>query len=170
MNFYITSGTPEFLETVVAKYPNENMLLLHGNDGKSVILHETDGKTKFAAPRKYEVRAGKNALEQRGYFVMYHLSLEDTSREVFINKFNEGSHLLDDEQLIISYRLLVPQKGSDLVLFLTQWTGLHSYEAWQNSSAYQAAFAPLLQQKSGSVQSMFYGESYVTTYAAHQAE
>lgn len=49
MYIYLTSGTGDFLEQVKNKYPNDHMILIHG-EGNSVLIHETEGKTVFAAP------------------------------------------------------------------------------------------------------------------------
>ena len=44
------------------------MILIHG-EGNSVLIHETEGKTVFATPRKFEVLDSVNDLEEHGFFV-----------------------------------------------------------------------------------------------------
>ena len=39
VKFYLTSGTPEFMERLMNKYAKEPMILLHGK-GNSVVMHE----------------------------------------------------------------------------------------------------------------------------------
>jgi len=54
MNLYMTSGTPEFMQSIKKKYPNEELFLLHGT-GNSVLIHETSSKPffKFLETMKY---------------------------------------------------------------------------------------------------------------------
>ena len=54
MNFYVTSGTPDYMEKLIEKNAQHPLILLHGN-GNSVVLHESDKKSIFAVPRKFEV-------------------------------------------------------------------------------------------------------------------
>ena len=169
MNFYMTSGTAEFMEKLVAKYPNEQMILLHG-EGKSVVLHETEGKTLFSLPRKYVVDTSHGVLEQRGYFTLFHLSLDSASREVFTQRFKDVTASLNDDATMIGYRLLSPKKNTEQLIFLAQWTGPASFEAWKNSNFFKTNMAPLLQTESSSVQKIFDGESYLATYTAPPVE
>ena len=41
MNIYMTSGTPEFMESLKEKYAAEGLIAMHGH-GNSLLLHETD--------------------------------------------------------------------------------------------------------------------------------
>ena len=68
-NLYIAIGTADFMQTLQGKYKKEQMILAH-NDVNSILLHETDKKTKFAAPKKYNIVASEGQLEQHGYFAL----------------------------------------------------------------------------------------------------
>lgn len=87
MFIYLTSGTADYMEKLLKKYvPKEQMIVLHGS-GNSVLLHETEGKTLFATPRKYEVIDSVNAIEQSGYFVFNNIPVADEGRPVLKNVF-----------------------------------------------------------------------------------
>jgi len=145
MYIYLTSGTGDFLEQVKNKYPNEHMILIHG-DGNSVLIHETEGKTVFATPRKFEVLDSVNELEERGRFL-------------------ERSRAIENEPGFVAFRLLRPIK-SDTYIVMTQWNGPHSFEAWKSSRAFESAHAKRDDSSGVSQQNIFSAASYVTTYSA----
>ncbi|MCM3388622.1 antibiotic biosynthesis monooxygenase family protein [Ureibacillus chungkukjangi] len=170
MFIYLTSGTADYMEKLLKKYvPKEQMIVLHGS-GNSVLLHETEGKTLFATPRKYEVIDSVNAIEQSGYFVFNNIPVADEGRPVFEKRFLSRSGTIEKEPGFIAYRLLRPI-GSDTYVVLTQWTGPSSFEAWKNSRSFKEAHSkpdhttPGVQQ-----QNIFNAASYVTTYSGKLAE
>ena len=169
MNFYMTSGTGDFLLKLIEKHPNENLILLEGQ-GKAVVLHETTEKTIFSLPKKYEVADAFGELKQKGFFVLYHLSIEGGRRDLFKQQFLKVSNTLKNDPSLISYRLLMPKKNSEHVVFISAWGGPASYEVWTNSELYKANFESLFEMEASSVQKIFDGESYVATYSAREIE
>ena len=159
MNFYMTSGTADFLQKLIDKHPNENLILLEGQ-AKAVVLHETTGKSIFSLPKKFEVADSLGKLQQKGYFVLYHLSIEADRRDLFKQQFLKASgDTLKNDTSLISYRLLMPKKNNEHIIFLSQWGGPASYEVWTNSAQYKNNFEPLFQISPSSVQRIFDGES-----------
>ena len=67
MNIYMTSGTPEFMESLKEKYAAERLIAMHGQ-GNSLLLHETEGKTVFQTPRRYEVIGSSGTLARKWLF------------------------------------------------------------------------------------------------------
>lgn len=164
MFIYITSGTPDYMEKLQAKYKKEEMILLYGV-GNALLLHETDGKTKFATPRKYEVVRSLNKIEQRGYFAIQHIPVDDEAKPIFEQQIINGFLHINHEPGLISFRFLRPIK-SDTYVVITQWIGLHSYEVWKNSKSYkQLEQRTVLGEKK---QNIFNAGSYVTTYSGVQ--
>ncbi len=170
MYIYLTSGTADFMDNLRRKYlPKEKMIVLHGA-GNSVLLHETEGKTVFSTPRKYEVIDSVNPIEQTGYFVFNNIPVSDEGRPVFEKRFLSRSRAIENEPGFIAYRLLRPL-ASDTYIVLTQWTGPSSFEAWKNSRAFKEAHSkpdrttPGVQQ-----QNIFNASSYVTTYSGKISE
>lgn len=164
MYIYLTSGTGDFLEQVKNKYPNEHMILIHG-EGNSVLIHETEGKTVFATPRKFEVLDSVNDLEEHGFFVFNNIPVTDEGRPVFEHRFLERSRAIENEPGFVAFRLLRPIK-SDTYIVMTQWHGSHSFDAWKSSKAYETAHARRDDSTGIRQQNIFSAASYVTTYSA----
>lgn len=164
MYIYLTSGTGDFLEQVKNKYSNEHMILIHG-EGNSVLIHETEGKTVFATPRKFEVLDSVNDLEEHGFFVFNNIPVTDEGRPVFEHRFLESSRAIENEPGFVAFRLLRPIK-SDTYIVMTQWHGPHSFDAWKSSKAYETAHARRDDSTGIRQQNIFSAASYVTTYSA----
>lgn len=165
MNLYTASGTPDFLQKITEKYPQEHLILLTGVD-KSIILHETEGKTIFSLPQKYVVAESYGDIEQYGYYVLHHFSADGGNRDMLVQQFKTVLGKLYDDPTIRSFRLLTPQKGKGQVVFLTHWSGPHSYESWTNSNIYKNHFESILNVEAQSIQKIFDGDNYIATYNA----
>ncbi|MGN7477898.1 Target of RNAIII-activating protein [Solibacillus silvestris] len=168
MNFYVTSGTPDYMEKLIAKNPQHPLILLHGN-GNSVVLHETDKKSIFAVPRNFEVIAQKGQFEQKGYFTFYNMPIMSDERPVFEKKALDIIPSLNSNDGVIAYRLLRPIKA-ETYLFIIQWGGPASYEVWKNGDYYKTSFSPVFEGNTPALQSMFNSSSYITTYSAPPRE
>lgn len=162
MNFYITSGTPNFMERLLKKYRSENMIILYGTQ-ETLLLHETNRKTVFQTPRKYEVVHGVNELVQKGYFVINHFPVSDEARPIFEKHFLSRTVDMEKEPGFIAFRLLRPIK-SDTYVAISQWVGKHSFEAWKNSKVYSEGLLGLQKQN------IFNASSYLTTYTGVQTK
>lgn len=164
MHIYLTSGTAEFMEQVKNKYRNEHMILIHG-DGNSVLIHETEGKSVFATPRKFEVLDSVNELEERGFFVFNNIPVTDEGRPVFEHRFLNRESTIEDEPGFVAFRLLRPLNG-DTYIVMTQWNGPHSFEAWKNSKAFKAAHPERKDVTATGIrqQNIFSAASYLSTY------
>ncbi|ATP41770.1 Target of RNAIII-activating protein [Solibacillus sp. R5-41] len=164
MNFYITSGTPDFMEKLIAKNHKESLILLHGN-GNSVVLHESPKKSFFAVPRNFEVLDQKGQFEQKGYFTFYNMPILSDGRPVFENAVSDVITSLKTDSTVIAYRFLRPIKA-DTYLLIIQWVGPASFDVWKNGQNYKAKIAPILEGKASVIQSMFDTSFYMTTYSA----
>ncbi|MFX3673797.1 MAG: antibiotic biosynthesis monooxygenase [Paenisporosarcina sp.] len=167
MNIYLTSGTPEFMESLKEKYANEKMIVLHG-EGNAVLMHETNGKTVFSTPRKYEVIDSSGELTDQGYFVFNNIPVTDEGRPIFEHRFTNRARAIEDEPGFIAIRVLRPV-SSDTYIVLTEWTGPGSFEAWQSSQAYSKAHEKRSTDDGMDKKpNIFSSASYVTTYRAVQ--
>lgn len=131
MNLYMTSGTPEFMETIKKKHSNEELFLLHGV-GNSVLIHETTGKSIFQAPRKYEVLESYGNLSGKGYFVLQHIPVSDEGRPIFEFQYTKLTSTVEKEPGFIALRVLKPLK-TDTYIILTEWSGPSSFDVWEKS-------------------------------------
>lgn len=168
MNFYITSGTPDFMEKLITKNQQEPLILLHGN-GNSVVLHESHKKSIFAVPRSFEVLDERGLLEQRGFFTFYNMPILSEGRPIFEKTVTEAISSLKNDTTVISYRFLRPIKAETYLLII-QWVGPTSFEVWKNDDHYKESIAPILEGRATIIQSMFDTSFYVTTYSAPPKE
>ncbi|MEK4230652.1 antibiotic biosynthesis monooxygenase family protein [Solibacillus sp. FSL H8-0538] len=164
MYIYLTSGTADYMEKLVEKYTKENLLILHGN-GNSVLLHESEKKSVFAMPRKFEVIDGVGDLQQKGFFVFHNIPVTEEGRPIFEKQFLEQTASLKSDSSLIAYRFLRPVKAETYII-LTQWPGPASFEVWKNSSHYKNNIAPLIEESTSTVQAIFHATAYTTTYSA----
>ncbi len=169
MFLYITSGTADYMEKIRKKYVDkETMIILHGSSN-SILLHETDKKSLFATPRKYEVIDQVNTLEQKGYFVLNNIPVSDEGRPVFEQRFLNRARAIETEPGFIAFRLLRPL-DSDTYIVLTQWTGPNSFEAWKNSQSFKNAHSKPDSAPGVKKQNIFNAASYITTYSGKVSE
>ena len=168
MNFYLTSGTPEYMERLVNKHGKEGMILLHGG-GNSVVMHESPKKSVFATPRRFEVIDGSGTLEQRGFVAMQNVPVMDEARPVFEERLIRAIAHLKNDPSLIAYRVLRPIKA-DVYVVLTQWAGPASFDTWTKSGNFQSGLASLLDSASSPTQNLFNAKTYTTTYTAPPAE
>ncbi|WP_260284568.1 antibiotic biosynthesis monooxygenase family protein [Peribacillus aracenensis] len=163
MNVFITSGSFNFLKSKKDKHPNENILLMQNPD-TTVLLHETEGKTIFSSPRKYEVVDGKGTLQDHGYVVMNNIPVSEEGRPVFEHRFKNRVGFIENEPGFVALRVLRPI-NSETYVILTIWEKQTDFLHWKKSSSFQKAHisdskAPV----TNSSQKMFSGEPYVTLY------
>ena len=168
MNFYVTSGTSDYMEKLIAKHQQEPLILLHG-DGNSVVLHETEKKSIFAVPRNFEVLDSKGTFEQKGFFTFYNMPIMSDDRPVFEKKVLDVIPSLGTNDDVIAYRFLRPIKAA-IYLLIIQWGGPVSFEVWKNSENYTTSIAPIIEGTASAMQSMFNASSYLTTYSAPPKE
>ena len=75
------------------------MIAMHGT-GNSVLLHETDGKTVFQTPRRYEVINSSGTLQETGFFAFTHIPVTDEERPVFEHRFPNRVEVIQDRTWI----------------------------------------------------------------------
>lgn len=161
MNFYMTTGTPLFMEKLHKKHGNEKMYILYGTT-ETLLLHETERKTVFQTPRIYEVVDGANELQQSGFFTLYHIPVSDEGRPVFEKNIKERSGRLKEQTGLVAYRLLRPKKSETYVILL-QWTDKRSYDIWKK---YDPIAQELENFKIGvKKDNIFNAAIYITTYS-----
>lgn len=166
MNFYITSGTSDFMEKLITKFKKEAMYILYGI-GETLLLHETEKKTVFQTPRKYEVIGKRNEIEQTGFFVLHHIPISDEGRPVFERYFLERIQGIEKKPGFIAFRLLRPKK-SETYIFLSQWTSKNSYEVWVKSSPTMNALGS--ETVGVKKDNIFNAAIYTTTYSGVRPE
>ena len=165
MYLYLTSGTPEFMESLKKKFSKEDMIVLYG-EGNTVLLHESVKKSVFATPRSYEVIGNINTLDEHGYFVMNHIPVKSESRKIFEDRFLDTIKDIENEPGLVAFRLLRPLHD-ETYISLTEWTGPHSFEAWKASSSYKETHEDVNGVDRGNI---FTSAPYVKIYATKRPD
>lgn len=161
MNLYMTSGTPEFMQSIKKKHPNEALFLLHGT-GNSVLIHESSNKTVFQVPRKYEILESVGQFSQKGYFVLQHIPITDEGKSIFEHKYTNLGSTAQSEPGFIALRVLKPIK-SDTYIILTEWSGPNSYEVWEKSVSLDFSMVT-------DKQNLFTSAPYIAKYKSTEEE
>ncbi|WP_172369936.1 antibiotic biosynthesis monooxygenase family protein [Sporosarcina jiandibaonis] len=163
MNIFLTSGTMGFMETVRKRYANEMMIVMHGA-GNSVLLHETEGKTVFQTPRRYEVISSSGKLTEEGFFAFNNIPITDEGRPIFEHRFQSRIEAIAGEPGFVAYRLLRPL-NSETYIILSQWTSKEFLNLWLDSPAYKK-MNDSIENEVGldKMQHIFLSAPYVTTY------
>ncbi len=168
MNFYITSGTYEFLEKIMNKYPQETMILMQ-NTQTSVLIHETQKKSVFGSPRKYEVISQSGELENKGMVNLFNIPISDEGKPVFEFNFAKQIQSIKDAPGFIAYRFLKPKKG-DTYILLTLWTDESYFKHWKGSNGYQTIIDSFPTETPLSSNQLFNGGAYETEYTIPSKE
>ncbi|RSD29290.1 antibiotic biosynthesis monooxygenase family protein [Mesobacillus subterraneus] len=137
MNLYITSGTADFLLKLKEKHAGETMVLMNNNES-SILVHETNGKTVYSAPRKYEVIDSAGTFRNEGFAVLNNIPVTDEGRPLFEDRFLNRPRMIESEPGFIAIRVLRPV-SSNTYIILTIWENESAFLNWQNSKAYDHA-------------------------------
>ncbi|MBM7694034.1 heme-degrading monooxygenase HmoA [Peribacillus deserti] len=165
MNVFITAGTADYLSIIKKKHTQEHMILMNGMED-ALLLHETEGKSVFSQPRKYEVVESAGELSEHGFVVMNNIPVTDEGRPIFEYRFKNRAGLIENEPGFIAIRVLRPLNSNTYVI-LTVWNKPEDFANWQNSQSFSKAHA----KKEGAPadhapqQTIFSGSSYVTKYS-----
>ncbi|CAH0344408.1 antibiotic biosynthesis monooxygenase [Bacillus sp. CECT 9360] len=163
MNIYLTTGTSEFLKIKKEKHPNEKMFLMQ-NAENSLLLHETNEKTVFNSPRKFEVIDSKGEIQEEGFVVMNNIPVTDEDRPAFEFRFKNRVGLIEKEPGFIAVRVLRPINSDTYVIF-TQWESQIAFKNWQTSSSFQEAHKKPASENVDFNKKIFSGSSYITQYS-----
>lgn len=136
-NFYITNGTLDFMKRFYSKNKDVHNLffLLDGQYQAVTLFQETNQKTVFGNPRRYEVINGFGHFVQSGAIMIKHITVEKEDQAYFENRFEsyiEKSKMLPG---LLALRFLRPKKGPDYVIF-TAWLNSKYTEDWEIPEEY----------------------------------
>lgn len=169
MYMYMTTGTRDFMEKIKERHVGKGIVLMHGG-GHSLLVHETEGKTVFQTPRRYEVISSTGNLSEEGFFVLNNIPVTDEGRPVFEHQFSLRSNQIEGQPGFIAFRLLRPL-DSDTYVVMTEWTEASDFDRWKNSSAFKASHQSAdTKVFTDNTTHIFSSASYVTTYIAKNDE
>jgi len=169
MYIYMTTGTRDFMGKIKEKHASKQMILMHGS-GASLLLHETEGKSVFQTPRRYEVISSAGNLQDEGYFVCNNIPVSDEGRPVFEHRFSTQAGTIESQPGFVAFRLLRPL-DSETYIVMTEWNGPADFDRWKNSSAFKEAHDPeAAREFVDNTTHIFTSASYITTYTAKRED
>lgn len=162
MKVFITSGTTEYLMTIMKKSGNEKMIIMQDEDDASLLYHETTNGTVFKEPRKYEIIDASGSIGNAGFIVMNHIPVTDEGRPLFEYRFKNRAKMIEKQPGFEAIRVLRPLISNTYII-LTAWDTEDSFEEWRKSNAFGKAH-----HKSGAHDDqqlkIFSGQSYVLKF------
>ncbi|QHJ71903.1 MULTISPECIES: antibiotic biosynthesis monooxygenase [Planococcaceae] len=164
MNLFMTTGTYEYMKKMRDKHPEETMVVMQG-ENTTLILHETEGKSIFQTPRRYEVVDGTGEFKEKGFFVFNNIPVTDEGRPIFEHRFKNRAGAIENEPGYVAFRVLRPL-DSDTYVVLTEWESPAFFEKWKESQAFSKAHSKSEDAPASKPVNIFAGSSYVTTYSA----
>jgi heme-degrading monooxygenase HmoA len=163
MNIYLTNGTYLFMKKLKEDHSDQNLTLMQ-NAESTLLVHETEGKSVFQQPRKYEVIDGNGALKQGGFAVFNNIPVTDEGRPVFEYRFKNRARMIESVPGFLSIRVLRPM-DTDTYVIMTIWENENAFHGWKNSSEYENAHAKRgTSEGTDNQKNIFARESYVTQY------
>lgn len=168
MNLFMTTGTYEYMRKMRDKHPEENMVVMQG-ENTTLILHETEGKSIFQTPRRYEVVDGTGEFKEKGFFVFNNIPVTEEGRPIFEHRFKNRAGAIESEPGYVAFRVLRPL-DSDTYVVLTEWESPVFFEKWKESQAFSKAHSKPESAAPAKPVNIFSGSSYVTTYHAKPEE
>lgn len=168
MNLFMTTGTYEYMKNMREKHPNETMVVMQG-ENTTLVLHETEEKSIFQTPRRYEVVVGSGEFKEKGFFVFNNIPVTDEGRPIFEHRFKSRAGAVDNEPGFVAFRVLRPL-DSDTYVVLTEWESPAFFEKWKESQAFANAHSKKQDAPAEKPQNIFSGSSYITTYKAKPEE
>lgn len=137
MNVFITTGTYDYLKALKNKFPDEKMILMENENG-ALLFHETEKKTVFKEPRKYEILESTGIFNDSGLVVMNNIHVTDEGRPLFEYQFKNRERKVEKEPGFLAIRILRPL-SSNTYIIMTVWKDEDSFKGWQNSESYKKA-------------------------------
>lgn len=168
MNLFMTTGTYEYMKKMRDKHPEENMVVMQG-ENTTLILHETEGKSIFQTPRRFEVVDGTGEFKEKGFFVFNNIPVTEEGRPIFEHRFKNRAGAIENEPGYVAFRVLRPL-DSDTYVVLTEWESPVFFEKWKESQAFSKAHSKSENAAPAKPVNIFSGSSYVTTYSAKPEE
>lgn len=169
MYLYMTSGTKDFMEKIQERYKDKGLILMHGG-GQSLLLHETEAKSLFQTPRRYEIISSSGDLKDIGFFACNNVTVTDEGRPVFEHRFSSLNGEIESQPGFVAFRLLRPI-GSDTYVIMTEWEEASYFDLWKSTSSYKNSHQMIDNKEfADSTTHIFSSAPYITTFIAKKKD
>lgn len=143
---FMTTGTSDFLEKIMLRYPKTDFRLM--KSGTTTLIYYEDSKNKsiFAAGRQFENLYEYQAVRQFGFIAMENIPVLKEAVPVFEEKFKNNELALEKVSTLLSARLMKEHRENNYIL-LTQWLNEKDYLAWKaNEDKAESFFSDMTRQ------------------------
>lgn len=162
MNYlYITSGTSDFLLKLLKKHEDQNLSILFSSRD-TLLLHETDGKSIFQMPRKFEIFDSIGEVPKKGFALFHYIPIFEDHKPVFEHRLMNRPKIVENTHGFKALRVL-RQIKNDKYLIITCWEDEISMNSWKQNKTFIDFIEKLKESEFLSVQ-MYAGSSYLTEY------
>lgn len=120
MYMYVTSGTHHFMQNLWLKH--KPAVQIFQNNNESILVHETEKKTVFASPRKYETVYSVGEISNDHLLSLDSFYVDKSDRPLFIERFHAHVDEIFKPNYMIGLRLLKPI-NTDNFCVVTSWRG-----------------------------------------------
>lgn len=135
MHAFTTSGTLPFLKNLTEAHPRLEFFFMNSGNSWFVYYEQEKKKSIFVSGRTYTILHTYGKLQKKGFVTMEHIPVTDDGVDVFKERYQQISSVLEKRSGVQAMRLLKQVKRQEYVV-LTQWE-TERYEAdWRRSSAY----------------------------------
>lgn len=127
---FMTSGTNDFLDKMIARNPQTDFKLMGSGTTTLLYYEDTDKKSIFAAGRKFQNLYEYETVRQFGFIAMENIPVLKEAIPVFEESFQKNQTNLETTSTLISARLMKEHHNNNYIL-LTQWFNEKDYQAWR---------------------------------------
>lgn len=162
---YITTGTIDFFQRLykklINKHKKETIIIMVGK-GHALLYHETNGKTVFQLPRRYDLIEANGPIPGKGFSLFHYIPVLDESRPVFEHNLAKRPRLIETAQGYLATRILRPIKSTHY-LIITMWENKKDFEKWQEQ---ETMLGKIGHEESIEINKIrhYAGESYIKSY------
>lgn len=143
---FMTTGTSDFLETLIARYPKTEFKLMRSGATTLIYYEDTKKKGIFAAGRRFKNLYEYKSMRDFGFISMENIPVLKESIPIFVEKFQSNQANLEKSSTLISARLMREHRKNNYI-FLTQWLNEKDYEVWKaNEHAKETFFSNMTRQ------------------------
>lgn len=159
MTAYFTSGTYDFLTKMASDHPEEQILLMNG-ENSTVAYYEDENNEVFDEARKYDEVVSEGKLQSEGFVVMNNIPVTEEGKPIFEDQFKRRAGMMEKTPGFQALRVLRPHRGNTYIV-MVQWENEQRYNDWRNSDSFAGSHSKKDKKDTPSYSA---GPSYVTKY------
>ncbi len=137
MYAHMTTGTLNFLQTLISKEADLTYLFMQQGLNTTAYYESQNKKSLFSTGRTYDILFQTGHLIDKGYVTLDNIPVTEDSIKNFEMQFKDNNLPAFSMPGFIAYRLLKPLKGN-MYTILYLWESKRYYKYWKESDEYKA--------------------------------